>query len=65
MGVDLVFRIAAIGIMVAVLVQVLKQTGRDDIATIASLAGLIVVLLLVVDQLSTLFDSVRKLFNIY
>ncbi len=65
MGVDLIFRIAAIGIMVAVLVQVLKQTGRDDIATLASLAGLIVVLLLVVEQLGALFDNVRRLFNIY
>lgn len=65
MGVDLIFRIAAIGIMIAVLVIVLKQTGRDDIATLAALAGLIVVLLMVIDQISTLFESIRKLFNIY
>jgi len=65
MGVDLIFRIAGIGIMVAVLVQVLKQTGRDDIATLAALAGLIVVLLMVVEQLGTLFQNVRKIFNIY
>ena len=65
MGIDLLFRIAGIGLMVAVLVQVLKQSGRDEIATPAALAGLVIVLLMIVDQVASLFDNVRRLFQLY
>lgn len=65
MGIDLLFRIAGIGLMVAVLVQVLKQSGRDEIATLAALAGLVIVLLMIVDQVASLFDNVRRLFQLY
>ena len=65
MGIELLFRIAGIGLIVAVIVQVLKQSGRDEIATLVGLVGLILVLMLVVDQLVTLFDSVRRLFQLY
>ena len=65
MGIELLFRIAGIGIIVAVIVQVLKQSGRDEIGTLVALAGLVIVLLMVVDELATLFDSVRQLFMLY
>ena len=62
---ELLFRIAGIGLIVAIIVQVLKQSGRDEIATLVGLVGLILVLMMVVDQLVTLFDSVRRLFSLY
>ena len=65
MGIELLFRIAGIGIIVAVIVQVLKQSGRDEIGTLVALAGLVIVLLMVVDELAMLFDSVRQLFMLY
>ena len=65
MGIDLIFRIAGIGMLVAVMVQLLKQSGREDMATLAALAGLIIALLLVIDQIGTLFENVRRIFNLY
>ena len=65
MDIDLIFRIAAIGILIAVLNMLLKNAGREDIATIATIAGLIVVLLMVVDLVSNLFESVKRIFNLY
>ena len=65
MDIDLIFRIAAIGILIAVLNQLLKGAGRDEIATMATIAGLIIVLLMVVDLVSNLFESVKRIFNLY
>lgn len=65
MGVDLIFRIAGIGILVAVISQLLKQTGRDEIATITAIAGLVIALLMVIDLIGTLFESVRRVFEFY
>jgi len=64
MGVDLIFKIAAIGILVAVLHQVLERTGRQDMALMTTLAGLIVVLLIVVKEIANLFETVKTLFNL-
>lgn len=58
MGIEVVFKIAGIGIVIAVITQVLKQAGKDEIATLTTLAGLIVVLTIVVDLISELFSSV-------
>ena len=63
MGVDLVFKIAAIGIIVSVLNQVLIRSGREEQAMMTTLAGLVVVLLMVVREIANLFDTVKKLFN--
>jgi len=63
--VDVVFKIAAIGILVAVLSQVLTRAGREDIATLATLAGLVVVLVMVVNLISEFFGSVRAIFSLY
>ena len=64
-SIDMVFKVAAIGIIVAVLYQVLSRTGRDDMATMTSLVGLVIVLLMVVDLVSNLFSSVKSVFGLY
>ncbi|MCL2838378.1 MAG: stage III sporulation protein AC [Oscillospiraceae bacterium] len=64
MDVDLIFRVAAIGILVAVLNQLLSRAGRDDQAMLTTIAGLVVVLLMVIEQISVLFDTVRSIFNL-
>lgn len=64
MDVDLIFKIAAIGILVSVLNQVLSRSGRDEQATMVTLAGLVVVLMLVVQEISALFDLVKNLFGL-
>ena len=62
---DLVFRIAAIGIIVAVLNQLLSKAGRDDMATMVTIAGLVIVLFMVINVISGLFDNVKRIFNLY
>lgn len=62
MDIELVFKIAAIGIIVAVLNQLLIRSGREDQAMMTTLAGLVVVLSILVKQISTLFDTIRSLF---
>lgn len=64
MDVDLIFKIAAIGILVAVLNQVLSRAGRDEQAMMTTLAGLVVVLMMVVQEISSLFDLVKNLFGL-
>lgn len=64
MDVDLIFKIAAIGILVSVLNQVLSRSGRDEQATMTTLAGLVVVLMMVVQQISELFQLVKDLFGL-
>ena len=64
MDVDLIFKIAAIGILVSVLNQVLTRSGRDEQATMVTLAGLVVVLMLVVQEISDLFNLVKNLFGL-
>ena len=62
MDVDFVFKIAGIGIVVTVIGQVLSRAGRDDIAMMATLSGLVVVLMMVVNMISSFFETVRGLF---
>ena len=64
MDVDLIFKIAAIGILVAVLNQVLSRAGRDEQAMLTTLAGLVVVLMMVVREIADLFDLVKTLFHL-
>ena len=64
MDVDLIFKIAAIGILVAVLNQLLVRSGREEQATMTTLAGLIVVLMMVVQKISDLFELVKTLFGL-
>lgn len=62
MSVNLIFKIAAVGILVSVICQVLKHGGREDLASLASLAGLILVLFWVLPYLNELFDTIKSLF---
>lgn len=64
MGVEIIFKIAAIGILTAVVGQILKQSGKDEIATFSTLAGLIIVLLMVLNLIGTLFETVRTIFGL-
>lgn len=63
-GVDLIFKVAAIGILVAVLNQLLVRSGREDQAMLTTLAGLVVVLFMVVEQISLLFDTIKSVFDL-
>ena len=65
MDVDLIFKIAAIGILVTVLSQLLTRAGRDDIAMLTTLTGLIIVLFMVVNLVSDFFGSVKSIFQLY
>ncbi|MGN0632667.1 MAG: stage III sporulation protein AC [Oscillospiraceae bacterium] len=65
MEIDLIFKIAAVGIIVAVLVQLLKRAERDEQAMMTTLAGLIVVLMMIVDQIAELFETIKSLFGFY
>lgn len=64
MDVDLIFKIAAIGILVAVLNQLLIRSGREEQAMMTTLAGLIVVLTMLIMQISTLFDTIKSVFGL-
>lgn len=64
MDVDFIFRIAAVGIIVTVLHQLLVRSGREEQAMLTSLAGLVVVLLMVVNAIADLFDTVKNLFGL-
>lgn len=64
MDVDFIFKIAAIGIIVTVLNQVLIRSGREDQAMLTTLAGLVVVLLMVVNSIAELFDTIKNLFGL-
>ena len=63
MGVSLIFKIAAVGILVAVLNLLLSRSGRDEQALMTTLAGLIVVLIVLVQEISGLFDLIKSLFG--
>jgi stage III sporulation protein AC len=64
MNIDLVFKIAAIGIIVAVLNQVLIRAGREEQAMLTTLAGLIVVLMMIIYEISNLFNTVKSVFGL-
>ena len=65
MDVDLIFKIAAIGIIVAVLNQVLIRSGREEQGMMTTLAGLIVVLMMIINELSNMYDTVKSLLGLY
>ena len=63
MDIDLIFKIAAIGIIVSILNQVLARSGREEQATMTTLAGLVVVLMMLAERIAELFDLVKRLFD--
>ena len=64
MNVDFIFKIAAIGIVVAVFNQLLQRSGREEQAMMTTIAGLIVVLMMIVTEISNLFDTIKSIFNL-
>lgn len=64
MDVDLIFQIAGVGIIVAVLNQLLTRAGREEQALLTTIAGLVVVLFIVTQQIGDLFDTVKNIFNL-
>lgn len=65
MEIELVFRIAAIGIIVAILNQLLKKADREEQDMMTTLAGLIVVLFMIIQEIGDLFESIKDIFGIY
>lgn len=60
---ELILKIASIGIVVAIVCQILNKAGKEELSLLASLAGLIIVLLIILDQIKELFDTVKTLFS--
>lgn len=65
MDISVVFKIAAVGIIITVVCQVLKKSDRDDIATLVSLVGLVIVLTVVIGMVGDLFEEIRRIFELY
>ena len=65
MGIDIIFKIAAVGIITAVVNQILKHIGKDEIATFTTLAGVVIVILMVLNLVSDLFATVQNLFTFF
>ena len=65
MDYNLIFKIAGIGLITAIVAQILKNVGKEEIATVATLAGLVVVFLMAVNMVSDLFETVKRLFLLY
>ncbi len=65
MDISIIFKLAAVGIIVTIVCQVLKKSDRDDIATIVSLVGLIIALTVVISMISDLFVQIKQLFDIF
>lgn len=63
MDVEIIFKIAAIGLLTAIIGQILKQTGKEEISTLATLAGLVIVLIMVLNLIGDLFTALRTIFN--
>ena len=64
MGVEFIFKIAAIGIVVAIIYRLLVQSGRDEQALMVTIAGLVVVMIMIVNQISELFSTIKNLFDL-
>jgi stage III sporulation protein AC len=65
MNIDIILKIAGVGLLTAVINIVLKKSDKDEIATFTTLAGLIIVILMVIDMIGGLFDSVKSIFRLY
>ncbi len=65
MSIDIIFKIAAIGILVTLISQLLTRWGREDIAMITTIAGLIIVLLMALDMVADFFQTIKNVFQLY
>ena len=65
MSIDIVFKIAAIGLLIAILNQLLSKAGKEDIAMMTTIAGLVIVLLMIIDMLSDFFQTIKQVFGLF
>lgn len=65
MSIDIIFKIAAIGILVTLISQLLTRWGREDIAMVTTIAGLIIVLLMALDMVADFFQTIKNVFQLY
>lgn len=65
MGIDIIFKIAGIGLLTAIVNVILKKSDKEEVANFVTIAGLVLVLILVLDMLSGLFDTLKSLLNLY
>ena len=65
MNVDTIFKIAAIGILISVINQILTRAGREEMAMMTTLAGVVIVLLMVINMIDQLFNTVKSIFQLY
>lgn len=65
MGIEIIFKIAAVGLITAIVCQILKKADKEDIGLVVSLAGLVIVLLMVVSMVGELFETLKNMFGLY
>ncbi|MCH5165746.1 MAG: stage III sporulation protein AC [Clostridiales bacterium] len=65
MDIDIIFKIAAVGLITAIISQILKKTDKDEIATLVTLAGLVIVLIMIINMIGQLFDTLKTVFGMY
>lgn len=65
MDINIIFKIAAVGLITAIINQVLKKTDKDEIATLVTLAGLVIVLIMIINMVGQLFDTLKTVFGMY
>ena len=63
MDIDIIFKIAAVGLITAIISQILKKTDKDEIATLVTLAGLVIVLIMIINMIGQLFDTLKSVFG--
>ena len=65
MDIDIIFKIAAVGLITAIISQILKKTDKDEIATLVTLAGLVIVLIMIINMIGQLFDTLKSVYGMY
>ncbi|MCM1367440.1 MAG: stage III sporulation protein AC [Roseburia sp.] len=65
MDINIIFKIAAVGLITAIINQILKKTDKDEIATLVTLAGLVIVLIMIINMIGQLFDTLKTVFGMY
>jgi stage III sporulation protein AC len=65
MDISVIFKIAAIGIVITVVCQILKKSDREDVATLVTIVGLVIVLTVVISMIGDLFDEIKRIFELY
>ena len=65
MGVDIIFKIAAVGLITAIINQILKKADKEEISTLVTLAGLVIVLVMIINMVGQLFDTLKSVFGMY